>query len=137
MDLNSTSIAVGGGLQYNMPNGLSIGSELFYTRLAASDAFTTSSRAYRKINVRTDVLESSIKLEYTIPTGLLAGFYGNIGAGALYCNPKGLYNGTWYDLRPFGTEGQIHNPNQEIYKPISAIIPFGFGKKSLYVKASY
>ncbi len=53
------------------------------------------------------------------------------GAGMTLFNPKGLYNGEWYELQPIGTEGQTSDvyPDRDPYKRIAFQIPFGIGVK--------
>lgn len=131
LNLRKTRYAIGSGIQYNLPNGFSFGLDAFYTRLAADDAETDWDRKYRQIKVRTDVLETALKIEYTIPrnAGILGGFYANVGGGVFFYQPMSEINGVWYKLRPLGTEGQLVDPEQSPYAIYSAVIPFGFGKK--------
>tara|TARA_B110000090_G_scaffold78833_1_gene89796 strand:+ start:8570 stop:9517 length:948 start_codon:yes stop_codon:yes gene_type:complete len=125
------SYAFGAGIKYTLPKGINFELSAFYTRLFADDAETTSDRGLRKLKVRTDVIETALKIGYTFPqnSGLLRGFYANVGAGLMFFTPMGEYNGTWHKLRPLGTEGQNIDPNQQAYKVYSPAIPFGFGKK--------
>ncbi|HNW98451.1 MAG TPA: DUF6089 family protein [Bacteroidales bacterium] len=47
-------------------------------------------------------------------------------------NPKAEYNGTWYDLKPLGTEGQGTSQYSSVRKPYSLTnisFPFGLGFK--------
>ena len=131
IDFQEVRYAFGTGIKYNFPKGISFGLSAFYTRLSADDAETTSSRSLRKLKVRTDVIETAFKVEYTFPqnSGPLRGFYFNVGAGLNFFTPMSEYNGTWHKLRPLGTEGQNIDPNQQVYGVYSPVIPFGFGKK--------
>jgi hypothetical protein len=131
IDFRQIRYAFGSGIQYNLPKGLSIGLDAFYTRLAADDAETNWNRKYRKLKVRTDIIETSIKLEYTVPQyrGALSGFYANAGTGLCFYRPMNELNGVWYKLRPLGTQGQFADPSQSPYDYYSLVIPFGFGKK--------
>lgn len=131
LNISQTRYAIGSGLQYNLPNGFSFGFDAFYTRLRADDAETNWDRKYRQLKVRTDVLETAFKIEYTVPRNvrLLKGFYANVGGGVFFYQPMNEMNGVWYKLRPLGTEGQLVDPAQSPYNIYSAVIPFGFGKK--------
>jgi hypothetical protein len=131
IDFQEIRYAFGTGIKYNLPKGISFELSAFYTRLSADDGETTSSRSLRKLKVRTDVIETAFKIEYTFPqnSGPLRGFYANIGGGLNFFKPMGEYNGTWHKLRTLGTEGQNIDPNQQAYKVYSPVIPFGFGKK--------
>lgn len=131
IDFRKIRYAIGTGIQYNLPKGFSFGLDAFYTRVTADDAETNWDRRVRKLKVRTDIFETSFKIEYTIPEngGALRGFYANVGGGISFFQPMNESNGIWYKLRPLGTEGQLIDPNQEVYKKYSPVIPFGFGKK--------
>ena len=131
IDFRETRYAFGSGIQYNLPKGLSFGLDAFYTRVAADDAETNWNRKYRKLKVRTDIIETALKLEYTVPqySGALSGFYANAGAGLCFFRPMNELNGVWYKLRPLGTQGQFADPSQSPYDYYSLVIPFGFGKK--------
>jgi hypothetical protein len=131
IDFRDIRYAVGTGFCYNYPKGFSFGFNTFYTRLSADDAETTWDRSYRNLHVRTDLVEVALKLEYTVPqnSGPLRGFYINVGSGISFFNPKAEVNGTWYDLRSLGTEGQLADPFQLPYPKFSPVIPFGIGKK--------
>ncbi|MDB9882359.1 hypothetical protein OAD66_04405 [Bacteroidia bacterium] len=130
-DFSETRYAIGTGISFNMTKGLCIGLEAFYGRLSADDAETNWNRTLRQIHVRTDILETALKFEYTVSqkSGNLRGFYVNVGGGLTFYKPMAKWNGNWYDLRPLGTEGQAVDPSQEVYKKYSPVIPFGFGKK--------
>ena len=131
VDLKDIRYAFGTGIQHHRPKGFSIGLSAFYCRLSADDAETTWDRSFRKLHVRTDILEVALKAEYTVPqnSGGLSGFYFNVGGGLTFFRPMAEWNGIWYELRPLGTEGQNVDPNQEPYKAYSPVIPFGIGKK--------
>ena len=53
----------------------------------------------------------------------------NLGGGLCFFKPKAQLEGTWYDLRPLGTEGQNIDPEKSVYNKYTPIIPFGVGKK--------
>ena len=131
LNLNRTRFAVGGGFSYNTGKGLDLSLNAFYTHLSASDVETKSSRTARNISVRTDVIETNLLLQYTVPKTIprLSGLYANIGAGIFLYRPMAEWQGTWYELRPLGTEGQFSDPNLQPYKIYSPVVPFGVGKK--------
>jgi hypothetical protein len=68
IDLIKTRYAVGTGIRLHLNKGFNFGLETFYARLAADDAETKSSRTIRNLSVRTDILETSLKLEYVLPS---------------------------------------------------------------------
>lgn len=131
LDFRKIRYAFGGGIQYNLPKGLSFGLDAFYTRVTADDQETDWDRKFRKLKVRTDIFEAAFKLEYTVPenAGALRGFYANVGGGISFFRPMNEFNGIWYELQPLGTEGQFVDPNQTPYDTYTPVIPFGFGKK--------
>ncbi len=53
--------------------------------------------------------------------------YAIAGIGAVRFNPKGNYEGTWYELRDFGTEGQGQFNEGDVYSLWSFVLPFGLG----------
>jgi len=131
IDPNKTRFALGGSINYNLPVGFSTGIDLNWVRLAGDDSETQSGRTPRMISIRTDLLESNLTFKYTLPkrTGSANGLYFFVGAGAAYYQPKAEWNGTWYNLRELGTEGQLLDPTKNIYTKITPVLPFGFGKK--------
>lgn len=54
------------------------------------------------------------------------------GAGVFGFNPKAEYQGTWYDLKPLGTEGQgttEYSDSRPEYSLMNVSFPFGLGFK--------
>lgn len=131
IDYSDIRYAIGGGLDWNNGKGFSMGVNAFYSRLSANDSETDWDRKYRMLHVRTDLIETNFKLQYTFPKTMsgLAGVYFNVGGGVTFFKPMAEWNGIWYDLRPMGTEGQNIDPTREPYKKFSPVIPFGFGKR--------
>ncbi|HET6245296.1 MAG: hypothetical protein H0V01_15070 [Bacteroidetes bacterium] len=56
-------------------------------------------------------------------------YYGFIGFGAFYFNPKAVYNGSWVALQPLGTEGQGQPGGKPKYSRINVAIPMGLGAR--------
>ncbi len=54
-------------------------------------------------------------------------FYLYTGIGLMKFNPKGFYNGKWYELKPLRTEGQGLKGGPEPYKRFTFTIPVGIG----------
>jgi hypothetical protein len=131
IDLKDIRYAFGAEFEYHGAKGFGFLINGFYTRLSADDAETTWDRSLRMLHVRTDVFETSVKFQYTVPYKVqgLGGFYVNAGGGVHFFKPMAEWNGIWYDLRPLGTEGQVADPNRSPYKKFSPVIPFSFGKK--------
>ncbi|MBR9861040.1 hypothetical protein GYB22_09915 [bacterium] len=130
LDLSETSIAVGFGLHYNA-GAFGIGANALYARLKADDANTQALRSIRQLSVFTDIVETNVIVELTVPqrVPVLGNFYVNFGGGFVYYQPKAELNGVVYKLRYLGTEGQLYLPGKSPYSLFSPVIPFGFGKK--------
>lgn len=128
LNLEQTRYAFGAGLQvYHGP--LSFGAGAFYARLSADDRLTNAKRSIRQLHAITDVVETAVNVEFTVPSNvpILANFYFNTGAGIMIFRPMARYQGSLVYLRPLGTEGQNYQPNQKQYSRFAPVLPFGFG----------
>ncbi|PCJ64836.1 MAG: hypothetical protein COA58_11205 [Bacteroidetes bacterium] len=129
-DLRSVRPAIGIGTSYNM-RGLSLGTNLLYTRLIGNDAFSQSeSRSIRNLSVRTDLVELNVIGEIR-PFGrnpVLKRMYLTVGVGGIFYQPKAKLNDEWIKLRPLGTEGQFIN-GSSTYSKLDVVIPYGVGYK--------
>ncbi|MDC3407248.1 hypothetical protein OAZ27_06110 [Bacteroidia bacterium] len=126
LDIASTRYALGTRIFFHTRSGFSIITDVNFARLYGDDKEAKSSRTKRNIHVRTDIFETIVKVEYTFNR---SGIYLNLGGGLCFFKPKAQLDGTWYDLRPLGTEGQNIDPEKSVYKKYTPIIPFGVGKK--------
>ncbi len=82
----------------------------------------------RKLNTRTTVVDFGLLMEYDLfkiagPKYLIPS--GFIGFQGYYFKPMGRYDGTYYDLRSIGTEGQTLNGADNRYSKFSVGIPLG------------
>ena len=103
---------------------------LSYTRLSGDDAQESRER---NLNFRNNLLELSAVLEYNV-FGINTGngpitFYLFGGAAVYYHNPKTLYQGTYVELQPLGTEGQGIQGQPARYSKVAPAIPAGGGLK--------
>lgn len=133
LDLSRTRYAIGGGITYNI--GLfSMQFHSIYTKLAADDALTVSSRTKRQLSVQTDVFEFSSRMNLSLPYRwkVIGDVYFGVGGGFIYYEPKTKYQGEWYKLRPLGTEGQNFLSGKSQYSAIAPIIPFAVGKRFVF-----
>lgn len=126
LDIASTRYGLGTGIFFHTPSGLSVITDVHFARLYGDDKEAKSSRTRRNLHVRTDIFETIVKVEYTFNR---SGIYMNLGGGLCFFKPKAQLEGTWYDLRPLGTEGQNIDPEKSVYNKYTPIIPFGVGKK--------
>ena len=102
-----------------------------YYRIEGSDASSGSEdRMPRNLSFRSDNFEMSFvgnfeflnynTFRYITRKEFPLSVFAFTGVGFTTNNPKTLYKGTWYDLRPLQTEGRT-------YSPISLVAPFGVG----------
>lgn len=142
MHLNQTRLALGGYARYKFSRRISAAANLSYLSIRDTDKETTNpARRARNLNFRNRIWELGLRGEVTV-------FYDNdvggkgyynpdfklylfAGIAGFYHNPQGqikdpdrpdLDDGTWYDLRPWKTEGQ-----DEEYETIGLAIPAGIG----------
>lgn len=97
-----------------------------YARVSGDDKYTTNpERNQRNLSFFSPIVEGYAAMEFY--PGDNRRFYAFAGAGIFYYEPKTELNGTVYNLRDYGTEGQYFLPDKEPYKPTSWVIPFGIG----------
>lgn len=139
MHMNQTNIAVGAYGRYKFSKRMSIAANLDYLQINDADSETTNpARRARNMNFRNRMFEIGLRGEMTI-------FYDNDVGGKGYYNPdfklyafgglslyrhnpqgqifkegELLYDGAWYDLRPWQTEGVE-------YGAFGVAIPAGIG----------
>ena len=128
-------LRIGGGLflrnQYSPRLGIRYG--LTYGRVSAASA-NAGANGYRP-NFRTDIYELSAMAEIS-PWNL--GYYGSqtvivpyfsAGLALFRFNPQTLFEGSWIDLQPLGTEGQGLPGYPAPYRRVQVSMPFGLGIK--------
>lgn len=89
----------------------------------------------RNLSFRSNILELGIVNEFNLTPyhprddkGTVP--YVFLGVSGFYYNPQAEFKGSWYDLRPLGTEGQGNlRKNSKAYNSIGFAVPFGFGFK--------
>jgi len=135
------------GVRYYIPESRWAGTfNILYARVSGRDNLTTEQfRSNRNLNFRSPIVELSLQVEYYFRKRQSGARY-NIrevvgakqvnmdwylfaGFGGFFFNPKGQYNGTWYALQPFGTEGQGMVATRNKYRRFAACIPYGVGGK--------
>jgi len=117
------------GVSFNVNKG-----ELYSADRYSNDVFELA----RNLNFRSKITELNLLLEFNFRPYMSRDPEHNTspfifaGITKFFFNPQGQYNdGTWYDLRPIGTEGQGSDfyPNKNLYELNGLAIPFGFGYK--------
>jgi len=110
--------------------------------IGGNDALTQERfRRNRNLHFRSTILEFSLSAEIVVvdltpnnkfgrvKTNRLQGssIYITAGVGIARFNPQGNFEGTWYDLRDFGTEGQLQEGGPALYSQYTVVLPFGLG----------
>lgn len=132
--------------RYRVARSIVLKGGLHYGVIAGNDALTNEPfRKHRNIHFKSNIWELSVKGEFNIyeiqpgarykllgvktkPKGGV--FYGFVGVGVAYHNPKANYNGEWVKLKPLGTEGQNFADGPEPYSLFTPVFPMGFGYRS-------
>jgi hypothetical protein len=147
-DLNpsATRFAMSAGLRYKKHPQLALKGLITFAWLSGSDTKTAEeNRNNRNLSFGTPVLELSLQGEYYFTKekrasiyriSKLSGkkvrntlFYVFGGVGLFWYHPMARYNGSWYNLRKIGTEGQNLDGGPKKYLGLSVSIPIGIGVK--------
>ncbi len=104
---------------------------LFPQKAFTADDLKSPSKAPRMLHVRTDLIETNLKLGYTFhkEKAIFKGFYFSTGIGLAFYNPMAQRNDIWFSLRPLGREGQLIDPSKSQYPAYTPVIPFKLGRK--------
>jgi len=145
IELSLTRPSVTLGYRYRALRYLALRTDFNFMRVFGNDALTEDPvRNNRNLNFRSNIAELSAIVELTSQVQKIGNryhikktvrrryknsqyFYGFIGIGVFYFNPKGFYNGNWYALHPLTTEGQGLPGGAMPYRRVSVCIPFGGG----------
>lgn len=141
MHINETKFSAGLYTRYKLSKKLAIHTSLNWVPVEDRDSNSTNpARRARNLNFKNNIWELSTRAELTIfydndvgnrgyynPEFKLIAF---AGLGLFYHNPKGQiltngveqYDGEWFDLREWRTEGQSKE-----YSKINLSVPFGLG----------
>ncbi len=129
-DYLDPKVNINAGLQLYFTNRISARAEATWFTLKGSDA-QADDNARKRRNL--SFTSSNVELSFTGAINLYPngnryyrrpGFniYGFGGIGAIYFNPKAVYQGTKYALEPLHTEGKS-------YSRVGLVIPFGLGAR--------
>ncbi len=137
LDIPTTRYALGLGIRLQPNKHFAIRVNGFYGRLAGDDKYTTNRpRRLRNLSFFSPIVEANALIELHL--GKEKRFYGFIGGGIFYYNPKTKYNGQIYQLRDYGTEGQYFLPGKKPYGTTAFSLPWGFGYKfKIYESGAY
>lgn len=150
-DINIGATNFGGtiGYRYKVSPKAALRFSTSYLILKGDDALTSNEgRKSRNLSVRTRVIEFTPMIEYylvsdDIPkttryrggsyrggmkgSGPSIGLYIATGISVFSYNPTAELNGTTYDLRDLGTEGQGLEPGSEKYSTVDIALPVNIG----------
>jgi len=119
------SLSFGG--YYRISQRFSAKADLFWTRVGNDDAIYKNERG---LGFRTDIYELSalamfdvFKFQHKFEQRRAIEPYLEAGLGVAYFNPQGKYDGKWYGLSKYETEGKN-------YGNLTPVIPMGIGLRS-------
>lgn len=117
------------GAEMYLTSRISARAELTWFQLSGDDAEANDDRQERNLSFRSNCLELSLLGAINLtPMGLRfyqrsqLNFHAFAGLGALWFNPKALYQGDWKALQPLRTENIK-------YSRLQPVIPFGLGAR--------
>jgi len=117
------------GLQVFISRRISLRTEITWFQLHGDDAKANDDRVERNLNFRANNYEiNAAALINLTPHGRryyqrpMLNFYGFIGFGLIYSNPKALYQGEYISLPDLQTENVS-------YSTIQPVVPFGLGMR--------
>jgi hypothetical protein len=126
----------GANIRFGKSKWWNIRTSLVYANVAGDDALSTSAyRHERNLSFKSSIIEGSVTGEVNLlgyePVATKKKFtpYAFAGIAVFHFNPKALYQGTWYDLQPLGTEGQGIPGYGQKYSLTQISIPIGGGLK--------
>lgn len=140
LNFNQNRLTINIEYRYFMKRNFSIRTSLLFGYLSGNDASTNEPfRQARNLHFRAPIFELSGMLEFFLlreepgkkssfnQQKLMFDFYVFAGVGITYFNPQGNYKDTWFNLQPFGTEGQGIEKQPDRYLRFTPVIPIGFG----------
>lgn len=146
IDFPSTKLVGGIGYRYKLYKKVATKGNLYFGYVGGNDNLTQEPyRNNRNLNFSSMVVELSGQIEYLFFKAreghrynlkgikgwknIHTEFYGFVGIGGFYFNPKAKYNGDWYYLKKLHTEGQGLTPTRTDYSNFQICIPYGLGVK--------
>lgn len=138
INLDETHAAVGGLVQYYPNPFLSFRFGLSAVTISGSDANRTEDDPLRirNLSFKSQIIEAAVIAEinligYDVEMGDPFSPYLFAGIAGIYHNPRALFEGAWYNLQEFSTEGQGTSafPDRDPYSRFQVAFPFGVGMK--------
>jgi hypothetical protein len=140
LDILSTRYAFTTGVRFNFNRTFALRTNLWYARVSGNDKYTRNRERHgRNLNFYSNIFEADAVMEISLyrTSNKKTIFYVFGGIGYFKFNPKTKLNGTVYELRDYGTEGQYVIPGKSPYDLTSMCFPLGFGYKFLLSKRTY
>lgn len=128
--------------RYQMASRFYVKAQFAYALIGGNDALTEETfRRNRNLHFRSNIYEFSVQGEFDVVDFTAKNRYSKVktskfegsavyltaGFGFTRFNPQANFEGAWYDLRDFGTEGQLQEGGPAAYSPYTVVIPFGIG----------
>lgn len=131
--VNRIQLAGGAAARFNFNDRLALRLGVHAGRIEAYDSDATNIfEKSRNLSFRSPIADAAFQLEFNFMPyihGHREYFYSPYmftGPAVFFFNPRAKLDGTWYDLREQGTEGQFRG---EEYSAIQGAIAYGFGFK--------
>jgi len=140
LDLLSTRYAFTTGVRLNFNRTFALRTNLWYARVSGNDKYTRNRERHgRNLNFYSSIYEADAVVEVSLyrTSNKKTIFYVFGGIGYFKFNPKTKLNGTVYELRDYGTEGQYAIAGKKPYDLTSMCFPLGFGYKFILDKRQY
>ncbi len=135
LNMKAASYVFSAGLRTKLTEMVTFRFDLSFGNATGADSLTKNiGRVSRNLSFRTRFITLSPIIEvYVIPERFGRGsspFSAYIASGLrlMYFNPQAEYQGTWYDLQPLGTEGQL-SAGAAPYSRLTIGLPFIVGFK--------
>lgn len=132
----ATKMAFSLGLRTKLTQNVTFRADLTFGSASGADSLTENlGRKPRNLSFKTSFFSFSPLVEvYIIPEQFTRGaspfsMYVASGLTLMYFNPQAEYEGTWYDLQPLGTEGQLATAGSSSYSRFTVGLPLITGFK--------
>lgn len=137
--------ALGVGMRMHITNFMALRGNFNYAQISGADSFANDvNRKARNLSFRSPIYEGSLLLEVSLVNwkhligqkvnstrGGRTNLYLFGGMAFFKFKPEAFYEGRWYELQPFGTEGQGIKPNTPKYQLSSSALVYGAGFRML------
>lgn len=142
MEWSETKPALQANYRYQVTSRIFAKAQFAFALVGGNDALTNEMfRQNRNLHFRSTIYELSLQMEVDVvqfkndsrynlssaATKNSSSIYVSIGAGVTRFNPKANFQGEWFALRKFGTEGQKQEGGPEQYSLFTVVLPLGVG----------